>query len=413
MVNRWINIGIIGLIILCSTSFYKFSILGPLQKGSELMGPVIIIGMIILYAVYSDKSKIRHHFSTAILLMILSLLTSMVTAYFVREQSFIQTMFAQRALYYYLLYFLLHQIRIEVKDIEKMIIFFALIYIGLHYLQTVSYPTVLFDGSIFAERGTIRVYLPGAHYISIAFYLYLQRFLRSNRMKYILFMFLIVSVFILRAGRQPLAILVLTTILFVLFDRKVKSRFLLILLGVAGAFSLFLIFQGIFQEILLTSRRDVTMGDDYIRLRSARYYLTDFFESTIAYITGNGMYHDHSAYGMLMKKNNTIYHYHIGDIGLLGNYVIYGPFFILGVIIICVKALKTKIESEYTYVKYFFLAVIISLIAGGAFANSDFICLIVMLMYVMDVSNRSYVQQKSQDVQSVISRTSKYAGNLS
>jgi len=392
MIKRWIDMLLLGTIILCSTSFYRFSILGPLQKGSELIGAVIIFSLIFLHLIYSNQKSTKQNFSLAILFIILSLLTSMVTAYIVRDQRIIQSMFAQRALYYYFLYFLLHQLRMEIKDIEKVFIFFAVLYIGLHFLQTMLYPRIIFDGRIFADRGTLRVYLPGAHYISIGFYLYLQRFLRSNKMKYFLFLMLILSVFIMRAGRQPLAILLLTTVLFVLFDRKVRSRFLLILLGMLGAFSMFLIFQDILQEILLSSKRDMNLGEEYIRVRSARYYLTDFFEAPIAYITGNGMYHDHSAYGKIFERNNKIYHYHIGDIGLIGNYVIYGLFFIFSVFIICFTALKTRIEPNYVYIKYFVLASIISLIAGGGFANSDLICLIVILMYMIDVSHESYQQ---------------------
>ena len=413
MVKRWINNAILVVIILCSTSFYRFSFLGPMQKGAELMGPVIIFVLIFFHLVYSNQKSIRQNFSTAILLIMLSLLSSMVTAYVVRDQRIIHTLLAQTPLYYYFLYFLLHQLRFDLKDVEKIIVFFAFVYIGLHFLQTILYPKIIFNSRVFAERGTIRVYLPGAHYISVGFYLYLQRFLRSNKMKYILFLLLIFSVFVMRAGRQPLAILLLTTVLFVMIDRKVKSRFFLIILGMIGAFSMFLIFQNIFIELLHTSQRDMTLGEEYIRINSARSYLTDFFEAPIAYVTGNGMYYEHSNYGELFDRNHLIYHYHIGDIGLIGNYVIYGLFFIIAVIIICTKALKIKIESAYIYVKYFVFASIISLIVGGGFANSDFICLMVLLLYMIDASNQSYIQHNQSDIKDEKVSIMKYAESQS
>ncbi|MBN1187064.1 MAG: hypothetical protein JXB49_32600 [Bacteroidales bacterium] len=390
-IKRAINIIILVVIILCSTSLYQFSYFGPLQKGAELMGTLIIFILIIFHFVYSTQKSIRQNYSFALFLIFLSMFTSMMMAYIERDQRIIHTLFAQRALYYYFLYFLLHQMKFDTKDMEKIIIFFAILYVGLQFLQTALYPRVLFDATVRAERGTIRIYIPGSHYIAIGFYLYLQKFLRSNKIKYSFLLIMIFSVYVMRGGRQSLAVITLVSVLFLIVDIRVRSRLIMILLGMVGAFSIFIIFQSVFMELFIRSRRDISMGEELSRILTARYFLTDFFKSSLAYITGNGMYYNHSDYGKQISHIRTVYHYSLGDIGLIGNYAIYGIFFVIGVIVICIKTLLIKIEPKYTYVKYYFIAVIISLITSGGFASSDFICLVVVLLYLTDISNESYL----------------------
>jgi len=394
MIKRRTNITILVVIILCSNSFYKYIGLGALEKGSELLGAGFILMLIIFHLVYSDQKSLKRNFTWPITLIGLSVLTSMIAVYITRDQRIMHTMFAQRAIYYYLLYLLLHQLKFDPRDIEKTIFFFAIVYIGLHFLQTALYPKVLFNAKVFADRGTIRIYLPGAHYIAIAFYLSLQKFMRTNRIKYLIGMFLVFSVYIMRGGRFPLAVLVLVVILFILIDRKVRSKLLLVFLGSVAAVAVFVIFQDIFMEMFAISQKNASMGDDYIRVKAGRYFLTDFNKSTSAYVTGNGMFYQHSNYGKLIAHNKLVYHYNLGDVGIIGIYALYGLFFVLGVFTIIVRAFRIKIESEYIFIRYYFLAVTIGLITSDAFADSSFIALIMCLMYLIDVSNKSYLEKK-------------------
>ena len=102
-------------------------------------------------------------------------------------------------------------------------------------------------------------------------------------------------------------------------------------------------FQGIFEALFKQTLRERSLGSDYIRIMAAKYYLTDFFRTPLAYITGNGMFNSNSMYGAEMKRL-TSRGLWVSDIGLLGNYAIYGFFFILGVFGICWKALTIKMS---------------------------------------------------------------------
>lgn len=315
-------------------------------------------------------------------------------ARYARGQRFFDTLLAQRAMYYYSFYFLLHQLKIRPKDLEKIFIVFGLIHVALYLFQFFLYPTVIFnpDINLRFDRGTVRIYMAGSDYLVISFFMSLQAFFRTNKTKYLLLGLLFFSIFILLGGRQTMALMAFTMILFLLFSKKVKSRLFIGLLVAISISLVFIMFRGIFEAMLTQSVSDMSLGSDYIRIRTAKYFLTDFFKSPLAYITGNGMYSSSTAYGNEIGRLSTGNRYTLGDIGLIGNYAIYGAFFLLGVIGICVKALRTKIEENKIYIRYVFIAIILSLITGGGFTQADFICAIVSLLYIIDVSN--YFQRK-------------------
>jgi hypothetical protein len=385
MNQRLINNFLVIIIIICSTSLYNLSILGPGTKIIELLGIGIIVAMLVLNIVYARNTKFRHHFFGFILLILLSLITSMLMAKISRNQSFADTLYAQRAIYYYLFYFLLHELKIRTQDLEKIFIVFGLIYPFLYLFQFFIYPKIIFDVTILFSRGTVRIFMPGSDYMAISYFMSIQAFLRTNRIKYLILMLLFFSIFILLGGRETMSIMAITLILFIIFSKKVKSRLFISILVLIGVGMIFYMFQDIFLALIQQSKRDTGLGSDYVRIIAAKYFLTDFFKNPIAYFTGNGMFSNNSSYGIEIARimSNKLY---LGDIGLIGNYVIYGPLFVIGVLGICIKALRMHIDQQYTYIKYMFIAILLSLMTGGAFVKPDFICLIVSVLYLIDAS---------------------------
>lgn len=382
------------VIMLCSVSFFRFSAMGPLQKVAEIAGIGLIFLFILIYLAYGDHNDVKKHFMIPIVLILFSFFSSVLMAEYFHSQSFGNTIYAQRALFYYFFYILLHQMKVKIRDLEIIFYAFGIIHIVLYLLQYFAYPTIIFDGYVAETRGTVRIYLSGADYMVIAMFISAQKYLRTNKLKHAIFPLLSLSIFILLGGRQMLAIMVFTILLFFLLDRRVRSRGALIILGTIGAAALFVVFQPIFEALLVQTHRDAQAAEDYVRIRAAKFFLTDFMESPLAYVTGNGTAYS-SSYAREMGKYSEYRGYYIGDLGLIGNYVIFGLFFVIGVIGICFKVLKIKIEENHTYIKYFFVAVILSLVTGGGFAKTDTICAILLLLYILDVSHESLIMKKA------------------
>jgi hypothetical protein len=360
--------------------------LGPIAKIGEILGIGIIIVLLLLHFVYADQKTFPHQFTLFILLIFISLITSMIMAKLSRNQNFAHTLFAQRSIYFYLFYFLLHQLKVRPVDLERIFIIFGLLHVVLYLIQFFLFPKIIFDVFILADRGTIRIYMKGSDYLVISYFMSIQAFLRTNKFKYLTYTMIFFSIFILLGGRQTMAIMAFTFVLFLIFSKKVKSRFLIGILTAVCGFLVFIMFQDIFEAMVIQSVRDQRLGSDYIRFISSRYFLTDFFKSPWAYLTGNGMYANNTSYGIEVERLAT-HGFYLGDIGLIGNYVVYGVFFVVGVFGICIKSLFISIEKNYTYIRYMFIAIVLSFITGGGFVKADFICFIACIMYLIDVSN--------------------------
>ncbi len=391
-----INNLLVLFIIFCSTAFYNFSILGRLPKVAELAGSMLILFLIVFYIVYSEERSIRRYFIVPVSLILFSIIISMFMANYSRGQSFFQTMYAQNAMYFYLFYILLHKMKIRPGDLEKMFIGLGLLFVVLYLIQYVLYPKLIFDAYIREQRGTIRIYMQGSNYMTVAFYFSVQYFFRTHKVKYLIPLLIIFTVIVMNGGRSTMAVYVIIVVLFLFIDKKVKSRLLLFILSLVGAFAIFLIFRDIFNALILQSKSDAQMGTDYIRFKAAGYFLTDFFKNSASYITGNGTFSGDSRYGKEIEYIALRHQYYLGDIGLIGNYVIYGAFFLMGVLTICVKALRIRVEQRYVYIKYMFISVILSLFTSAAFAEPDYIVLFCCAMYIFDVSK--FNLKKEQEV---------------
>lgn len=386
MLLKRVNNLFVILIILCSTGVFNLSKLGSGQKAAELMGAGIIVGLLFIHYTYSDQLNFRKNFVPFLFLIFLSFVSSMITAAYVREQSFATSLFTQRAIFYYLFYLLLHQLKIRPKDLEIIFIIFGVIHVGLYLLQYFSYPKILFDVFMISDRGTIRIYLAGSDYLALCYFMSMYFWLKTNKIIYAILMLAAFSIFVLLGGRQTMALMVLVLILAIFFTRKVKSRLLISVMLVGCAACVFYMFQDIFNELLVTSNRDRSQGSSYVRIQATKFFLTNFFKSPVAYITGNGVPGNNSEYGSEVSLIRLSKGFYLGDIGMIGTYVMYGAFFVLGVAGIFYKAFTTRIQEHYRYIKYMFFGSLLSLVTGSGFGETDYICFICCLMYIIDVT---------------------------
>ncbi len=386
MLLKRINILIIIVIIICSTGFFSLKALGSVQKAVELLGVILILGLLILHIVYGDRQLFKKNFAPFILLIFFGALTSMITASYVREQPMGVSFLAERAIFYYFLYFLLHHFKIRPRDLEIIFVLFGIVHMALYLIQYFAFPKVIFDVFMISHRGTIRIYLPGSDYLALCYFMSMFAWLRTNKIRYMIYMLASFSIFILLGGRQTMALMVFVLILAIFFSRRVKSRLLITALIAGSAVCVFYLFQDIFMEMLVSSNRDRSQGSGYVRIQATKFFLTTFFKNPIAYITGNGVPGFNSDYSKEVSLLRLSKGFYLGDIGVIGSYVMYGLFFILGVAGIFFKVFTTKIKEHYGYIKYMFIGSLLSLATGAGFSAADYICFLCCLLYIVDVS---------------------------
>lgn len=309
----------------------------------------------------------------------------MFAAYGYHDQSFLKTAIAQRAIYFYFIYFLLHYMKMEGVFIIKLIVIFGLIYMAIYLIQYLVFPFQITYSRMFIDRGTLRIFLSGAGYLVIAYFIWLYFTFKAFRIRYIIFLLLAYGIFVLLGTRQIIASILLLTILYILQSRVVKSKLLIFTLIGLSVIPVFLLFQDIILAMLDVTVEQSKAVESNVRVRAAKYFLTEFYPSNFAYFTGNGI-HGNSMFGLNVIRIMEKYKFYQSDIGLIGEFTQFGALFVLGVIIILFRVLTVKLPEKLMFIKYNFLGIILTLVTGaGAFGSSGTNILInSMLLYLVD-----------------------------
>lgn len=389
---------IIIFIILCGLSFFKLAAIGKFSKLAEIAGFLIIFIVFIIHIIYDPSKGLIKNFNRPITLIFISVLISMIIPYYTYNQTFIQTAYAQRFVYFYLLYYLLHFLKPSIKDIESIIIGLAFLYFFLYLLQFFLYPKIIFNVWLNYNRGTVRAFLPGTGFLIIAYFMFITYFFRTNHYKYLIFSILLFSILILMGGRQTLAITTFVTIMGIIFLKKVKSKFALIFLISLSIIPLYFIFNNIFIELFTATQRTKEIGFDNIRIRALIYFLTEGISNNITYIVGNGAPFAESLYGKFIFNSSLYYGFHLGDIGVFGNYYQFGILFLIGIFSIIFKTFRLQFGEEYSYIKLYMFASLIALPTGGGFAKLDYAISLSCLLFIMDYSITRKITQPDNKI---------------
>lgn len=305
-------------------------------------------------------------------------------------------------MYFYFFYFALHFIRISDVDLEKIIVYLAITYVVFYLLQFVAYPTVIFDVRTAEERGTVRIFLQGLSYLVLAYFYILNKLFERFTPGRLALLFLFFSIFILMGTRQIILTMFMLTVLNVLFSKKVKSKVMIMFLVIVSAIPVVFIFQDIFLSILSVTQEQSEGFEDDIRIRAATFFLYELFPNKISYITGNGAPSLNSPYGQLIQMYMDVFRFYQSDVGIVGDYSKFGAFFVIAVLAILIRVLSMKISSEFSYLKYYYFSIVLTMFTGGGtFGEGSSIVLICITLYILDIDkhNRKLLEEDDDFVE--------------
>ncbi len=379
---------IIAIVVLGSLAFFE-----PVILDRQMIGMIhiaitgLIIALLILYSIYDTSRKIRAHFTLEIILLFFAVFLSMFGAYIFHYQPFKITLMAQRVIYLFLFYFLLHQLKPDPRFVIRLFVIIGLIWSVLYAIQWVAFPTPLFGAHMFKDRNTIRIFMPGVSFAVVSYFICLLKFLKTNHAKYLPPLLMFLLIFVLLGTRQLLGPTLLITILAIAQSKKIHSKLALSLLGVASIIPLYFIFQDIIKAMIdITSQQSVSLTEN-IRFKAVVFYFYRFSPGKLAFLIGNGVYSGHSAYGIMMDNYSKVFGYYLSDIGIIGEFILYGVIFVVAELIILIKIVFTRFPEEFDFIRYTVYSMFFSLfVSAGAFGRSEGIIMMCLLLYLVDVS---------------------------
>jgi hypothetical protein len=379
---------IVFLIFLASVYFFKLVYI-PYQFGLVIaFGACMLMLLWILLALIYDRSvKFKHHSGLIIGLVFVAVFLGVFGARWGHNQSFLLSLWASGYMYFYLFYFFLHSVRIREGELEKLLVYMGILFILTYFFQYVIYPTQMFGVRAHEERGTVRIFLPGASFGAFMFYYSLQKIFTTEKKIYILLCLLYLAVPLLQGTRSAILNLFLGTTVFVLFNRHVKSKMAVMGLMFISAILVFFVFQDIIMNLIEVSQQQASQENEDIRVRSAKFFLYEFSPTTLNYWIGNGESHMANAYGMKVFFYKAFYGFYQSDIGVIGEYSKYGVLWFLCVFLISRQLFVMKIEPRYLYMKFYALNLMFDLVINGAFTRAYEIIVITSILYIYDVSS--------------------------
>lgn len=389
---------VIIIAILTSLELFNIAFLGEaLVKMAQMAGIGLLILIILIESIYNTGENFKMHFKYEIYAIFISLITSLLMAYSAHGQDYSITIIAQRFMYFYLFYFALHKVKISDFDLEKIMIFLAIIHAVFYIIQYFAYPERLFDIRISSERGTIRIFLQGMSYLVLAYFFILNKLFERFRLSGILLLIFFFSIFILMGTRQVIFTMFALSILNILMSKRIKSKMIILTLAIIGSIPVFLMFEGIFISLLDISETQSSGFEEDIRIRSALYFLTEFFPNKLAYLTGNGVDSSNSGFGLMVQMYKDVFGYFQTDIGIIGDFSRFGVFFLIAVFIIIIKVLRYKLPEKLQYIKYYYISILLTFFTGaGAFGQGGSIVAICTTLYLIDVY-RHDIDKKNHD----------------
>jgi hypothetical protein len=352
----------------------------------EFATVALIIGLVLINRIYTPPGRLKMHFQTEILMLMLSVVFSMFIAKHYNGQDFKTTMIAQRFMYFLAFYYLLHDFNLKASDLMKLMLTMSIMYVLFFAAQYIAHPDLLFDIRIGEERGTLRIFLPGLGFMFFGYYRYLQRFLISQKIKYgllVLAFFLVGAV--LQGTRQVLASMTLLTMAFIFFNRQVKSRIIVIMIFAVAAVSIFFILQDMLMELFLLTQKEATEDKTNIRVLAMNYFLNDFMPSFWAYIFGNGVDSMNSAFGQRVHFLKIFMGYYQSDVGIIGDYSKFGILFVVAQLSIFLRIIFGKLHPDLSFLRYLFIGLFITLFSGrNLLGTGGGIVFITMILYIID-----------------------------
>ncbi|SFF07855.1 hypothetical protein [Spirosoma endophyticum] len=372
------------ILIICSINFFEFqAIRGSIVKYFQF-GYLFLGVLISLPHMFPKKND---GFILPVQLISFSIILSIFISMVTWGQSFGDSLAGSILVLVWVIFFYLKHVNFSIRKIEKIIIIYGIIYLFLYFFQFLHSDKNYFIDleSVDQSRGITRIVFPGQGVFYVTVYMAINKLTTQKRNKWfwatLSIMGIVVTV--MQVTRQYIFAVVIIYLYHFVKDQNLfkKIGFVSCVLGLV-----FYIIQSdnpIVEGLRDTQQQTAEDGADYIRVRAATFFLTDFSHSPINRILGNGEpYGESSPYYKYTTYYITNYGYWLADVGLVAVYAMFGVFAVLGYILIWVKSYVIKLPKNFLYLRYYLWYLLLtSLTSATSYLSSNLIAT-VLVVYI-------------------------------
>lgn len=385
-----IDFSFLVLLYLAAQSFLNpFGLITDFLSKS-LFVVIFIIAMI--FALNKRKTVIEYP-RKAYSFIILGILLSVLSAFFIHEQSLdVSFMATLPYLFGYLYFYILIKLKVPTVMVEKFFKVLSIISIIMYVSNLATYPNVAFGNAmeeVDTSRGFVRLGVPMIEVIVTFFLLNINQWLLTRKRKHLVWITILALMILLTLTRQVIAVSAVLAFLFILHNSSIYKKILVILVCILCVYVILPQVPMVKAMMELSEQQVQENADDEdIRVKAWRFYTVEFQDNIFCQIFGNGMpSYGNSRWGNYVDKTtgspkdggNGCY---AVDVGWAGFFWYFGSISTISLIIMFRCAICRKKTPERQYLTYVFYFYMITSIASGPIIYNSLVSTLMLLFYV-------------------------------
>lgn len=371
------------ILFMFSHNFYRANFL-PNDIIAILRSVVIAISILLGFKYFFTKSR---GFNLPMQLISLSVIVSLFLAKFSWGQSFTSSIMATSFMFFFLTYFFLLKAKINIYSIEKIIIFFGLLYIPLYFFQLYNTDTVYFGYQESFDDfrfGITRIIFPATGVFIALTFLSLNKYTSENKFKWLIIYLICIAVVFMQSTRQMIAAVLLISLFH--FSKMMKFSKKTIFTTLIVISILYITIANLseskyFEAFQKKNESNLSEGNSYSRLICAAYYLTEFSPDIYSRILGNGVPHkDVSDYGKRYSILSDSF-LDMSDVGIIGFYAMFGIIGVIGFVWIWILSFKKILPLRFVYLKYYLWYLLLTSLTSFSVYHYYFLGTTILIIY--------------------------------
>lgn len=374
------------LLLLIAIHFWRYIGISPTFLKLTDLAAYAVMGISFISMVQNKNLRFRY----GIMFFLLGLILNIFSAYFKHGQEFKDTFLSMGYFYFILLYFFFHEIKPSKKDLENIIVGFALVYTIFFFVQRFAFPRIYFLENIFYDRGTVRMRISGDGFLMLAYFLLLNRYLLKHKIRDLVIALLFFLVLLLSGFRSLTAgCVLLSGFLFLKLVKYSPLNYVLIILAVVAFIGILQLesTSNIIDEMIHASEQQKEQGDRYIRKIQFEYFTKQYPQNNSYYIVGGGFPGARGGYSHQMGWMVQEYGFYWVDLGLMGFLLVMGGIATLGLLFPVFNGIFMKLPTDSLYLNVFLVFLVITTnITLDQLYRFGMFGVIGIVLYMIDIS---------------------------
>ena len=340
---------------------------------------------------YSSDSSL----DIAVWLLFVCQLLSVLNAYLYRGQEVLTGFVAMLQGAMFIFFIFLRKADLGLRQVEQIVKWFAVSFIILSLLNRISGMPLFGDADDEITRGAVRYRLQGVYWVLLFLFLKINQYAQCKRKVDLGWILVCYVAILFTLTRQVIAVSLVIGILIYL--QRVSWIKKIIFTGcICAVLSYSISNIGVVKALVEQTMEDKENQEQYdnIRIVAFNYFAFEYPRNASEVLFGCGIpAFGKSKYGTDFQKTTYRLRVYREDVGWVGFYFNFGIVAVILLLYIMCKALSFKIPPQYSYLKYFIVAVMLLSVASAPIQINYEILVLVFVLYMVIAANKMHLIQ--------------------